>query len=246
MGFGTSLLTIKELLNQWNNNNITRFFLITLPTNIDDDDEINELPIEVGQYRSVVHNMFFLVSRKQYTYIYHVAPRSIQVCKIHCSVDTVGNLKPIKKTDYFGRDSKKKGKHIKMIITATEELTIWRIYNPDVINVRDSASLVEINAHSFLVFVRDEKVMSPVNKDNDKPVGGMQHDEDQGQYPTELRALIRLCGDVMEEEELKRQFEENNGNVHAIIEKIVSTLMTQKVSLHSIQKRKLISIWFYI
>ncbi|ETO04819.1 hypothetical protein RFI_32578 [Reticulomyxa filosa] len=34
----------------------------------------------------------------------------------------------------------------------------------------------------------------------------MQHCEDQGKYPTEL---IRLCGNVMEEE-LKRQLEENN------------------------------------
>ncbi|ETN99970.1 hypothetical protein RFI_37488, partial [Reticulomyxa filosa] len=88
---------------------------------------------------------------------------------------------------------------------------------------------------------KDEQVMNLVNKDNDRLVGGMQHGEDQGKYPTELRALIRLCGDVMEEEELKRQLEENNGNVSAIIEKIVSTLMAQKVSLHSVQKKKLIN-----
>ncbi|ETO34764.1 hypothetical protein RFI_02326, partial [Reticulomyxa filosa] len=50
------------------------------------------------------------------------------------------------------------------------------------------------------VSYKDEKVMGPVNKDSDRLVGGMQHGEDQGNNPTELRTLIRLCGDVMEEE----------------------------------------------
>ncbi|ETO31132.1 hypothetical protein RFI_05990 [Reticulomyxa filosa] len=94
-----------------------------------------------------------------------------------------------------------------MIIAATEELTIWRIYNPDVVKE-------EMYAYAY----KDEKIMSPVNKENDKPVGGMQHGEDQG----------KLCGDVMEEKELKRQLEESNGSVSAIIEKIVSTLIAQK------------------
>ncbi|ETO07106.1 hypothetical protein RFI_30285, partial [Reticulomyxa filosa] len=140
----------------------------------------------------------------------------------------------------------KKKKIIIMIFTATEELTIWRIYNLDAIGVRGSVSLVEILINNvnnkytspsfFLVCARDCPC-DYIAQNNDRFVGGMQHGAGQGKYPTELRALIRLCGDVMEEEELKRQLEENNGNIFMIIEKIVSTLITQKVSLHSVQTK---------
>ncbi|ETO18164.1 hypothetical protein RFI_19118, partial [Reticulomyxa filosa] len=55
----------------------------------------------------------------------------------------------------------------------------------------------------------------------------MQNRFEEGKHTIEMKALMRLCGDVMDEEELKKQLEESNGNVSMVIEQIVSKLMAQ-------------------
>ncbi|ETO05179.1 hypothetical protein RFI_32216 [Reticulomyxa filosa] len=66
----------------------------------------------------------------------------------------------------------------------------------------------------------------------------MQSVTEQGKHTMEMKVLMRLCGDVIEEEELKKQLEENNGNVSVVLEKLVSKLMNQKVRLYFTKNNK--------
>ncbi|ETO33563.1 hypothetical protein RFI_03538, partial [Reticulomyxa filosa] len=77
-------------------------------------------------------------------------------------------------------------------------------------------------------FIRNyDNAWNTICKEREKIVGGMQSESEQEKYTIEMKALIRLCSDVMEEEELKKQLEETNGNVSMVIEKMVSTLLNQ-------------------
>ncbi|ETO32126.1 hypothetical protein RFI_04995 [Reticulomyxa filosa] len=62
-----------------------------------------------------------------------------------------------------------------------------------------------------------------------KVVGGMQSEPESGKYETEMKALVKLYGDVMKEEELKKYIYQNNGNVSMVIEQITTILLNQKV-----------------
>ncbi|ETO29051.1 NB-ARC domain-containing protein [Reticulomyxa filosa] len=66
----------------------------------------------------------------------------------------------------------------------------------------------------------------------------MQHESNQGKYAREIKVLKRLCGDAVDEETLKKQFEENNGNVALVIESILSKVMHQKFTVLCLTKKK--------
>ncbi|ETN98306.1 hypothetical protein RFI_39205 [Reticulomyxa filosa] len=57
----------------------------------------------------------------------------------------------------------------------------------------------------------------------------MQSGVEQGKYALEMKALLKLCGDAIGEEELKKQLEESNGNVSMVIEKLVAKFMNPNV-----------------
>ncbi|ETO16731.1 hypothetical protein RFI_20608 [Reticulomyxa filosa] len=65
-----------------------------------------------------------------------------------------------------------------------------------------------------------EKVRENINNNQEN---------EQEKYSRELKVLVRLCGDVIKEEELKKQLEETNGNVSMVIDKMVSKLLDQTV-----------------
>ncbi|ETN99573.1 hypothetical protein RFI_37897, partial [Reticulomyxa filosa] len=64
---------------------------------------------------------------------------------------------------------------------------------------------------------------------NKKLLGGMQNEIEKPKYAMEMKALIRLCGNIIEEDELKKQLEQSNGNVSQVVEKIISKLMNQNI-----------------
>ncbi|ETO14549.1 G-protein beta WD-40 repeats containing protein [Reticulomyxa filosa] len=59
--------------------------------------------------------------------------------------------------------------------------------------------------------------------------GGMQSRTEQKKYAKEIKVLMRLCGDIIEESEVQKQLEESNGNVSLVLEKILSELLNQNV-----------------
>ncbi|ETO30901.1 hypothetical protein RFI_06221 [Reticulomyxa filosa] len=67
------------------------------------------------------------------------------------------------------------------------------------------------------------------NKDSIKLLGGMQDQKlEQGRYATEMKALLKLCTDIIDkkgEEEVKKKLEENNGNIGLAVEKMIATLL---------------------
>ncbi|ETO28819.1 hypothetical protein RFI_08308 [Reticulomyxa filosa] len=63
---------------------------------------------------------------------------------------------------------------------------------------------------------------------DNKPEHAKQ-DNNQEKYAMEIKALLRLCDEVTNEEELRKTLEQNNGNVSHVIEHLVSKLLKQKV-----------------
>ncbi|ETO02844.1 hypothetical protein RFI_34569, partial [Reticulomyxa filosa] len=55
--------------------------------------------------------------------------------------------------------------------------------------------------------------------------GGMQHNTEPNKNVKEIKVLMTLFGDAIEESELKKHLEENNGNVALVIEKLTSKLI---------------------
>ncbi|ETN99699.1 hypothetical protein RFI_37771, partial [Reticulomyxa filosa] len=55
--------------------------------------------------------------------------------------------------------------------------------------------------------------------------GGMQHNTETNKNAKEIKALMTLFGDAIDESELKKRLEENNGNVVLVIEQLTSKLM---------------------
>ncbi|ETO15385.1 WD-40 repeat-containing protein [Reticulomyxa filosa] len=64
-----------------------------------------------------------------------------------------------------------------------------------------------------------------------KLVGGMQSKSETPKYEAEIKALVRLYGTTIKEEELRKQLEQNNGNVEIVIEQITTTLMKQNADI---------------
>ncbi|ETO24762.1 hypothetical protein RFI_12393 [Reticulomyxa filosa] len=62
-----------------------------------------------------------------------------------------------------------------------------------------------------------------------KCLGGMQNRPKSTKYELEMKALRRLCGNVIEEDELRKQLEESNGNVSVVIGRVVAKLMNPQI-----------------
>ncbi|ETN97362.1 hypothetical protein RFI_40169 [Reticulomyxa filosa] len=76
------------------------------------------------------------------------------------------------------------------------------------------------------VFAHDDaKQERFINEESKHLLGGMQHKAGQSKYTKEIKALMVLFGDAIDERELKEHLEENNGNVALVIEKLTSKLM---------------------
>ncbi|ETN98917.1 hypothetical protein RFI_38571 [Reticulomyxa filosa] len=67
---------------------------------------------------------------------------------------------------------------------------------------------------------------------NELPVklaGGMQDEPKTGKHEAEMKVLIKLYGDVVKENALKKNLEQSNGNVLVVIEQITVSLLNQSV-----------------
>ncbi|ETN99464.1 hypothetical protein RFI_38012, partial [Reticulomyxa filosa] len=65
---------------------------------------------------------------------------------------------------------------------------------------------------------------------NELPVklaGGMQDGSKTGNYEAEMKALVKLYGDVVKEDILRKKLEQSNGNVSVVIDQITTTLLNQ-------------------
>ncbi|ETO29863.1 WD repeat-containing protein [Reticulomyxa filosa] len=79
-------------------------------------------------------------------------------------------------------------------------------------------------------------------KKHKKLKGGMQNELEQDKFLVEMKALIRLCGDVVEEEVLRKQLEEANGNVSVVIENMVSRFMSENEMKEKDKKKEIENI----
>ncbi|ETO21379.1 hypothetical protein RFI_15826 [Reticulomyxa filosa] len=75
--------------------------------------------------------------------------------------------------------------------------------------------------------------LSRIDKEKMRLLGGMQNRSEQGKHAKEMNVLMKLCGDVIKEEELKKQLEESNGNVFVVIERFIIKLMDQNIEVQS-------------
>ncbi|ETO02729.1 hypothetical protein RFI_34684, partial [Reticulomyxa filosa] len=71
-----------------------------------------------------------------------------------------------------------------------------------------------------------------------KLVGGMQEESKTEKYETEIKALIKLYGDVIKEDALRKKLEESNGNISVVIEQITATLLNQNVMFAFTQQQQ--------
>ncbi|ETO33876.1 hypothetical protein RFI_03221 [Reticulomyxa filosa] len=59
----------------------------------------------------------------------------------------------------------------------------------------------------------------------------MQNESKTGKYEAEMKALIKLYGDVVKEDMLRTQLEQSNGNVSAVTDQITTTLLNKKITV---------------
>ncbi|ETO17191.1 viral A-type inclusion protein, partial [Reticulomyxa filosa] len=78
------------------------------------------------------------------------------------------------------------------------------------------------------------KQIVPHYKENEKLLGGMQNGEKD--FTKGIEILRALCSGTIKEEELRRQLEQNNGNVYAVANEIISELMKLKKDLEEEKK----------
>ncbi|ETO08830.1 hypothetical protein RFI_28556 [Reticulomyxa filosa] len=96
-----------------------------------------------------------------------------------------------------------------------EEKYMTRTYNKNYFKCKNPCILLKM-------------VEFDIDTSNDKLSEGIQNKIEQDKYKKEMEALIRLFGDKIEDEnELKKEMEQNNGNVTLVIEKMVSNLLRQ-------------------
>ncbi|ETO16128.1 hypothetical protein RFI_21227, partial [Reticulomyxa filosa] len=80
-------------------------------------------------------------------------------------------------------------------------------------------------------------------------VGGMQNASsskgEYDKYAKEMKALTRLCGDIITEEELRQALEDNNGNISMVIEQI-SRLLVHGVFIYLLLLSGYIYAYTYI
>ncbi|ETO02731.1 hypothetical protein RFI_34682 [Reticulomyxa filosa] len=75
----------------------------------------------------------------------------------------------------------------------------------------------------------DAKQEGFVYKESGDLSGGMQHNTEPNKDTKEIKALMTLFSDAIDENELKKRLEENNGNVVLVIEQLTSKLMRREV-----------------
>ncbi|ETO34415.1 WD-40 repeat protein [Reticulomyxa filosa] len=108
-------------------------------------------------------------------------------------------------------------------------------FNTSDVGNRDHVSATETQNEVFIKFEEirytftkgDEKKLRDIPQGCVKMVGGMDKRIGSEKYEMEMKALIRLYGDMVKEEELKKKLEESNGNVSIVIEQMTATLMRQ-------------------
>ncbi|ETO25690.1 hypothetical protein RFI_11448 [Reticulomyxa filosa] len=64
-----------------------------------------------------------------------------------------------------------------------------------------------------------------------KLAGGMQDKPKTEKYEAEMKALVKLYGDVIKEDVLRKNLEQNNGNVSEVIDQMTAILLNQSVML---------------
>ncbi|ETO02762.1 hypothetical protein RFI_34651, partial [Reticulomyxa filosa] len=74
----------------------------------------------------------------------------------------------------------------------------------------------------------DAKQEGFIYKESGDLSGGMQHNTEPNKNIKEIKALMTLFGDAIDESELKKYLEENNGNVVLVIEQLTSKLMRRE------------------
>ncbi|ETO25575.1 NB-ARC domain-containing protein [Reticulomyxa filosa] len=79
------------------------------------------------------------------------------------------------------------------------------------------------------VFAHNKKEFGHINKE--RLVGGMHSENGQEKYATEMKMLKRLCSGTIDQDELEKQLEENNGSVALVVEKIISKLINQNIEI---------------
>ncbi|ETO34286.1 hypothetical protein RFI_02807, partial [Reticulomyxa filosa] len=108
--------------------------------------------------------------------------------------------------------------------------TMSRPFDND--EIKDCILLIKIQSD---VFTKAEEAIHENSlyeyKQQVKVLGGMQSEPGSGRYETEMKALIKLYGDIMKEEELKKYLEQSNGNISIVIEQITTTLLDQKTDI---------------
>ncbi|ETO08160.1 hypothetical protein RFI_29226 [Reticulomyxa filosa] len=86
--------------------------------------------------------------------------------------------------------------------------------------------------------VNNEDELSHAQKESARLLGGMQQEPTSKKYAREIRVLKRLCGDIIDEEALKKQMEESKGDISLVIENIISKVITQNKHIINIEKKK--------
>ncbi|ETO21901.1 hypothetical protein RFI_15302, partial [Reticulomyxa filosa] len=124
----------------------------------------------------------------------------------------------------------------------TGQMLTLRIFTSKDVNVNDNPPIklygrvAHVQYGLFGQVRENENETHQVNKRVVKLLGGMQNRSEQEQYAMEMKALKRLCGNSIEEETLRKQLEENKGNVSLVIEKILIQLMSQNVRITEVQE----------
>ncbi|ETO00885.1 hypothetical protein RFI_36555, partial [Reticulomyxa filosa] len=93
------------------------------------------------------------------------------------------------------------------------------------VHVTNHINIFFLNLCVYLHTHDDTKQERFVYRESGDLSGGMQHNTEPNKNAKEIKALMTLFGDAIDESELKKRLEENNGNVALVIEQLTSKLM---------------------
>ncbi|ETO15122.1 hypothetical protein RFI_22241, partial [Reticulomyxa filosa] len=120
----------------------------------------------------------------------------------------------------------------KGIPTQFAQVTILTFFPPSIVSViilKNINTKKEICVCVYLHTHDDGKQERFVYKESGDLSGGMQHNTEPNKNAKELKALMTLFDDAIDESELKKRLEENNGNVVLVIEQLTTKLMHQEI-----------------
>ncbi|ETO32885.1 hypothetical protein RFI_04234 [Reticulomyxa filosa] len=90
----------------------------------------------------------------------------------------------------------------------------------------------------FAACVNGNTRFGNVGMEMEKMYGGMENtleyaiqSDGREKFAKEIKALLRLCNEITNEEELRKMLEQNDGNIEKVVELMVSKLLKQKVRL---------------